>query len=185
MVRTWDPVSGRPELPPIDHGGPVSALAYDPTGAALASGGTNRSVQVWSASSGGRRLGPLVHEYPIACLAFSPDGRLLAAGGGANDKGGAVRVWDAYSGKVLITIDCRRGVDSLCFSPDSRRVATCGIDTVVQIWDVTGGAETLSLQGHRDRVSAVLFAPSAMRLYSAGRDGAIKLWDGSGTGPVD
>ncbi len=110
VVRTCDPLSGRPDLPPIDHGGPVSALAYDPTGTALASGGANRSVQVWSGSSGGRRLGPLVHEYPIACLAFSPNGQLLAAGGGANDKGGSVRVWDASSGKVLTTIDCRRGV---------------------------------------------------------------------------
>ena len=184
VVRTWDPVSGRPELPPIDHGGPVSALAYDPTGAALASGGTNRTVRVWSASSGGRRLGPLAHQYPIACLAFSPDGRLLAGGGGGNDRGGEVRVWDASSGRVLTTIDCQRGVDSLSFSLDSRRVATCGADTVVQIWDVTGGVETLSLHGHDDRVSAVFFAPHAQRLYSAGRDGVIKLWDGSGTGPV-
>ncbi len=56
---------------------------------------------------------------------------------------------------------------------------------MVQIWDVTGGVETLSLQGHRDRVSAVSFATGAMRLYSAGRDGVIKLWDGSGTGSVD
>ena len=74
-------------------------------------------------------------------------------------------------------------MNSLSFSPDSRRIATCGIDTVVQIWDATGGLETLSLRGHSDRVSAVLFAPKAMRLYSAGRDGAIKLWDG-GPGPV-
>ncbi len=182
-VHTWDPASGRPDLPPIDHGGPVSALAYDPTGAALAAGGTDGTVRIWSASSGGRRLGPLAHPFSIACLAFSPDGRLLAAGGTSKDRS-AVWIRDASSGKVVARIDCQRGVNSLSFSPDSQRIATCGIDTVVQIWDATGGVETLSLRGHSDRVSAVLFAPKAMRLYSAGRNGAIKLWDG-GTGPVE
>jgi WD40 repeat protein len=184
-VRTWDPVSGRPDLRPIDHGGPVSALAYDSAGTVLASGGLDRTVRVWSASSGGRRLGPLAHTYPISCLAFSPDGRLLAAGGGAAEKGGEVWVWDASSGRVLTTIDCQRGVDSLSFSPDSLRIATCGPDTVVQVWDATGGHETLSLQGHRDRVVAVFFAPHAQRLYSAGRDGVVKLWDGGTTAPAE
>jgi WD40 repeat protein len=71
----------------------------------------------------------------------------------------------------------------LTFSPDSRRIATCGADSVVQIWDASGGNETLSLTGHGDRVSAVLFAPRELRLYSAARDGVVKCWDGSARSP--
>jgi WD40 repeat protein len=184
-VLTWDPATGRPDLTALDHGGPVTALAYDPTGTALASGSMDRTVRVWSARSGGRRLGPLEHPHPVTSLAFSPDGRLLAAGGGAPDKGGRVLIWDASSGTVSATVDCPRGVDSLSFSPDSRRIATCGADAVVQVWDATGGHETLSLSGHRDRVTAVLFAPRAMRLYSTGRDGVVKFWDGSAAAPAE
>jgi WD40 repeat protein len=144
----------------------------------------DRTVRVWSATSGGRRFGPLSHPHQITCLAFSPHGRLLAGGGGAIDKGGRILIWDASSGRISAEFDCPRGVDALSFSPDNRRIATCGSDTVVQVWDATGGHETLSLQGHDDRVSSVSFAPDAMRLYSAGRDGAIKLWDGSTTAPM-
>jgi WD40 repeat protein len=75
-------------------------------------------------------------------------------------------------------------VDCLSFSRDSRRIATCGSDSVVQVWDATGGHETLSLDGRGGRVSAVLFATHDLRLYSAGSDGVVKLWDGSTTGPA-
>jgi eukaryotic-like serine/threonine-protein kinase len=185
FVRTWDPATGRADLPPLDHGTSISALAYDPTGTALASGGMDRTVRVWSATSGRRRLGPLSHPHQLTSLAFSPDGRLLAGGGGATDKGGKILIWDASSGTTSATVECPRGVDSLSFSPDSRRIATCGSDTVVQVWDATGGHETLSLDGRGGRVSAVVFAPHGLRLYSAGRDGAVKRWDGSTTAPAE
>jgi WD40 repeat protein len=178
FVRTWDPATGRADLPPLDHGASISALAYDPTGTVLASGGMDRRVRAWSATSGRRRLGPLSHLHQLTSLAFSPDGRLLAGGGGEPDNGGIIQIWDAWSGTISTTVECPRGVDSLSFSSDSRRIATCGSDAVVQVWDATGGHETLSLSGHKDRVSAVLFTPRDLRLYSAGRDGVVKLWDG-------
>jgi WD40 repeat protein len=185
-IRTWDPVSGRPDLPLIEHGSPITALAYDPTGAILASGGMDRTVRVWSATSGGLRLRPLVHPYQVTSLAFSPNGRLLAGGGVETDGGGKLRIWNASNGAVATKVDCPRGIDCLSFSSDSRRIATCGTDdVVVQVWDVTGGHETLSLTGHTDRVSAVFFAPHARRLYSAGSDGVVKLWDGTTTAPLD
>ena len=82
-----------------------------------------------------------------------------------------------------MTVDCPRGAESLSFSSDGRRIATCGSDAVVQIWDATGGHETLSLHGHtRPRLGRPV-RPHDLRLYSAGRDGVVKLWDGSATSP--
>jgi WD40 repeat protein len=185
MVRTWDPATGRADLPPLDHGASISALAYDPSGTALASGGMDRTVRVWSATSGRRRLGPLSHPHQLTNLAFSANGRLLAGGGGATGKGGRIWIWDAWTGAISTDVDCPRGVDSLSFSSDGLRIATCGSDSVVQVWDSAGGHETLSLDGRGGRVSAVLFAPRDLRLYSAGRDGVVNLWDGSATAPAE
>jgi eukaryotic-like serine/threonine-protein kinase len=179
LVHTWDPATGRSDLVPFEHGASISALAYDPTSTALASGSMDSTVRIWSATSGRRRLGPLTHKYQITSLAFSPNGRLLAGGGGRTDVGGGFRIWDAWSGSSSTEVECPRGVTSLSFSFDSRRVATCGSDAVVQIWDATGGHETLSLDGKGGRVSAVLFVPRA--LYTAGVDGVIKRWDGDAT----
>ena len=160
LVRTWDPVTGRADLAPFEHGAPVSALAYDPAGTALASGGMDRTVRVWSAASGRRWLGPLAHEHQLTSLAFSPDGRLLAGGGRAIDKVGMVRIWDASSGYVSATVESPRGVDSLSFSHDSRRIATCGSDSVVQIWDATGRArDTLFKRPHRPCLGRPLRPP--------------------------
>jgi WD40 repeat protein len=144
----------------------------------------DRTVRVWSATSGRRRLGPLTHTHQLTSLAFSPDARLLAGGGGAVDSGGSILIWDARSGTRSVLVKCPRGVDSMSFSPDSLRIATCGSDSVVQVWDAIGGHETLSLDGRGGRVSAVQFAPGEPRLYSAGRDGVIRLWDGSTTVPA-
>jgi eukaryotic-like serine/threonine-protein kinase len=182
MVRTWDPATGQADLTPLDHGAPVSALAYDPTGTALASGGMDRTVRVWSATSGRQRIGPLSHSHQLTSLAFSPNGRQLAGGGGATDMGGKIQIWDASSGAISAEVLCPRGVDSLSFSFDSRRIATCGSDSVVQVWDATGEHEMLSLDAHRGRVSAVVFARSDLRLYSAARDGVVTRWDGSTRG---
>jgi eukaryotic-like serine/threonine-protein kinase len=182
LVRTWDPATGRADLPPLDHGASISALAYDPTNTALASGGMDSTVRVWSATSGRRRMGSLSHLHQLTGLAFSPNGRLLA-GSGANERGGEIRIWDASSGTLSATVKCPRGVDSLSFSSDSRRIASCGSDAIVQVWDPIGGHETLSLDAGGGRVSAVLFSssPHTMQLYSADRDGVVKLWDGSTT----
>jgi WD40 repeat protein len=184
LVRTWDPATGRADLPQLNHGAMISALAYDRTGTLLASGSMDRTVRVWSATSGRRHVGPLSHPHQLTSLAFSPDGRLLAGGGGATDLGGRILIWDASSGAISAKVECPRGVDCLSFSSDSRRIATCGSDAVVQIWDATGEHETLSLDGRGGRVSAVVFAAHDLRLYSAARDGVVKLWDGSKTAPV-
>jgi WD40 repeat protein/tRNA A-37 threonylcarbamoyl transferase component Bud32 len=184
LIRTWDPDTGRADLPPLDHGASISALAYDPFGAYLASGGRDRTVRIWATTSGRPRLGPLSHPHQLTSLAYSPDGRLLAGGGGATARGGKIRIWDAWNGAITAEVDCPRGVDDLSFSSDSRRIATCGSDAIVQVWDATGGVETLSLDALGGRVSAVLFASADLRLYSAGRDGVVKLWDGSSAAPA-
>jgi WD40 repeat protein len=154
-------------------------------GEALASGSMDRTVQVWSATSGRRRLGPLSHPHQLTSLAFSPNGQLLAGGGGVTDVGGKILVWHASSGAISAQVDCPRGVDCLSFSCDSRRIATCGSDSVVQVWDATGPLETISLDGRGGRASAVLFVRGDLRLYSAALDGVVKLWDGSRTAPAE
>ncbi|HML27915.1 MAG TPA: serine/threonine protein kinase, partial [Hyphomicrobium sp.] len=62
------------------HENAVQALAVDPSGRWIASGGADRAVRIWSADSKDTRR--LYHNNSdfISALDFSPDGSLLATG---------------------------------------------------------------------------------------------------------
>jgi WD40 repeat protein len=74
----------------LRHGAPVTALAYAPGGALLATGGRDGKVRVWAAD-GGRPLVTLAaHDEPVAALAFAAQHGWLAVG----HADGRVITWD-------------------------------------------------------------------------------------------
>ena len=66
------------------------------------------------------------------------------------------------------------GVD---FSPDSKRVVTCGLGRDIVVWDVQSGRQVLVLKGHTDDVVAVKYSPNGRYIASGGVDKALILWD--------
>ena len=64
------------------------------------------------------------------------------ATGGAD---GTARLWDPASGKqVGRTMDHKRRVVRVAFSPDGRRLATASLDRTAQLWDAASGHALLS-----------------------------------------
>ena len=69
-----------------------------------------------------------------ACgLSISPDGQFVASGDGS----GSVWFWSWKTGKNLRTLDCHEGVaiDVQWHPTESSRVATCGWDGTIKLWD--------------------------------------------------
>lgn len=65
----------------------------------------------------------------------------------------------------------------IAFSPDGKRVAACGADSALHVFDVRSGKEQRRLDGHSGRVWSVAFAPDNRRLLSGGFDNSIRIWD--------
>ncbi|HRF47166.1 MAG TPA: WD40 repeat domain-containing protein [Anaerolineales bacterium] len=83
-VVVWDCAGKGPEgTTPLmlrGHKAFVSALAYQPNGDLLASGGDDGLVALWRPTRQARPLQRLERAAGIAALAWSPDGRALAVG---------------------------------------------------------------------------------------------------------
>jgi tricorn protease-like protein len=68
-------------------------------------------------------------------------------------------------------------VHSVAFSPDSRTLASGGMDHTIKLWNVTSGQVVMNLQGHAGAIWSVAFSPDGHTLASGSWDKTIKLWD--------
>jgi hypothetical protein len=109
----------------------------------------------------------------LASVAFSPDCTRLASGSGDD----TLKVWDAETGKGLLTIELPDDYDVTCvaFSPDGKRIASGGEDRALMVWDADRGELLLGLREHPDNVTSVAFSPDGKRIASASK-ATLKVW---------
>ncbi len=180
-VRTLlDPQLTAPDQRPLKaaHLSLVESLAYSPDGKTLASGAF-QEVVLWDADKGTvrRRLTGFVDR--VVALDFSHDGKLLATGGGAPTADGEIKIFDVASGKLVVEIKNGHSdtVFGVSFSPDDKKLASCGADKFVKTFEVPSGKFLKSFEGHTHHVLGVGWKADGKLLASAGADNVIKIWD--------
>jgi WD40 repeat protein len=112
----------------------------------------------------------------VRSLAFSSDGKLLAGVTGDPEEPGTVTLWDLTTGKALWTHQEKKGVPTVAFAPDGRRLAIGTYGATAKVLDVIDGKEKAMLP-HPREVRAVAFAPDGKRLATACWDGVLRVWD--------
>ena len=147
-------------------------VAYSPDGKYVVSGGASSSggssVRVWEAQSG--RVIASMPFNSASSVAFSPDGKYVAAGGW----NGVAQVWDAKSGREIISQTSGDSVSCVTFSPDGKYVAWSGEGTI-RVWDIKKVQEVLQIP-HRS-VPFITFSPNGKHLLSSGYDRTARVWD--------
>src|SRR5207247_3899719 len=121
----------------------------------------------------------LVHE-------FEPSGSQITRGNfsrrgdmavGHDD--GSVTFWNAELGWVQTNFPAhRRAVSGVAFTPDSRTLASGGVEGTAKLWNLATQREIVTLKGHLQSVHALDISPDGRRL-ATGSGGAesVKLWD--------
>lgn len=162
------------------HDQMVWAVAFNPDGKTIASAGADNRIKFWDVASGFLRS---TFSRPVNCtdVAFSPDGAYLAIAGGDHGENppGELVLLETANGEeefVLETHESAKYSKSVAFSPDSKWLASGGIDKAVKIWNVEQRELHAISTGHTELVSQVAFSPNGKLLASASFDHTVKLW---------
>jgi len=62
-------------------------------------------------------------------------------------------------------------------SKDNSRIASCGEDKLIFLWDVASGRVIRKLRGHTSRVNCIKFNEDSSVAVSGSYDKTVKLWD--------
>ena len=111
------------------------------------------------------------HVDDVTAVVWSPDNSRIATGSIFD----GVRVWDAVTGKGLLSLECGDVVKSVSWSPDSRRIAA-GSDNGVWVWDAVTGENVLSLK-HSRLIESVAWSSDGKRILTKTRRNEIHIWD--------
>jgi len=185
MADLKEYTDGHPVFATNPDGG-VRSVTYSPDGSRIATA-SNVTIRIWNAETAESNVSITVVRGEPKPLAFSPDGKHLAIGGftrlakGAGDRSATAggTVWDAATGKKLLSLDEGHtgGVYDIAYSPDGTRLATASYDTTVQVWNADTGEKIFVLKGHSKAVLSVAFSPDGSRLVTGSSDGTARLWD--------
>ncbi|XP_044756317.1 U3 small nucleolar RNA-associated protein 15 homolog [Coccinella septempunctata] len=112
----------------LDHGAPVEALLFLPSGGIFISAGGN-DIKVWDSFAGGRCLGTISeHHKTVTCLTMASDNKRILSG--SLDR--HVKVYD-LNFKVVHTLDFPNSILSIGVSKNDDTLVAGFVDGIVSI----------------------------------------------------
>jgi WD40 repeat protein len=128
-VQVWNVESGELVMA-VKHAPQwIGAVAFNPDGTRLVTGGGDGAVLIWDVPSGSLIRTLTGHTGPVESAAWSSDGSTVVTG--SHD--GTARLWDAATGETRMVLGGHDSFPSVALSSEGRYLAT-GTDTGVQVW---------------------------------------------------
>lgn len=114
------------------------------------------------------------HTGPLGSANYNADGTLVLTA----SADGTARIWDATSGRSVITIKAGKApLTAARFSPDGSQAATASMDGTVKVWNAKTGDLIVSIPAHAPVAVSVAYSPDGTKLLSTGWDKTAKIWN--------
>ncbi|HEY1244687.1 MAG TPA: caspase family protein, partial [Hyphomicrobiaceae bacterium] len=175
-VVAWDAASGQQLLTFKVRSGLGSAVAFSSAGTRfLAEPEYDQPFSIWDVASGKvlHTFGDKDNTGHVQASAFTTDGARVASG----HIGGALRLWEPASGRLVRTLWHAKSVEAVAFSHDGSRLLSGSGDSTVKLWDVATGQVIRTFEGHTGEVNSVAFSPDEKRVISGSDDTTARVWD--------
>ncbi|MEO8286520.1 MAG: fasciclin domain-containing protein [Chloroflexota bacterium] len=199
IARLWDVQTGAEVQSYSGHTDAVRNVVFSPDGKYILTASDDNTARLWrtdgtsstaaTAATAVQATAPATglsvpsstdemqltgHTDAVWQAVFSPDGKKIVTA----SADGTVRIWDAVSGKTLLTITGHTDeVRGAVFSPDGKTVLTASGDKTARIWDATTGKELMRFTGHTDLVGKAVFSPDGKTVVTTSIDGTARTWD--------
>lgn len=161
-----------PQVPPLNHKGPVTAVHFSPDGQSVLTASGN-DVFLWQSNQFQKAAVKLSHAGVVRHAEFSPDGSLVLT---ASDDRSA-RLWNARTGqpvgKPMLHEDW---VYEAAFGAGGKMVVTSSHDRSARVWDGATGDPLTGPMRHDGVVRTSRFSPDG-RLLAVAAENDVRLWD--------
>ena len=162
------------------HTRAVNRVVFTDNGATLVSASDDHTVRVWSLEDGSLRYPPLEHDGAVFAMDVSPDGAWIVAG----DTTGALSLWDAKAGNLVVRFDAHqsRPIFDVAFSPGGRYIASGGWDDRLRVWDLDAllrgkTSPVFTIESDAGHVYSVAFSPDGRYLAAGLWNARAALWE--------
>ncbi|KAI7972052.1 hypothetical protein EIK77_003145 [Talaromyces pinophilus] len=192
-IKLWDASIGMSELSFEGHSGPIRSLAISTDGQRVVAGSFNGPITIWDTATSMCILTLEGHAKVVNSVVFSADGQQIASG----SRDGSTKIWDMATSACKLTlcndedeehdedadknpIDHHRiekGVLSVVFSADGRRVASKLVNGSIKIWDMATGTCISRLKRNPNRAKPIALSTDGQRVVFKLWEGPIEIWD--------
>ena len=122
----------------------MKAVAWSPDGTHIASGSSDKTVQMWNAISG-KRTATISCHSEVHAIGWSPDEQYLAL---SCEK--EVQVWNIATGSCSTTYRNHLfSIKALAWSPNAKCIVSAGRERQVHIWIASNGVQLALYYGHK------------------------------------
>lgn len=155
------------------HEDEILSLSFTPDSQYLVSGSKDKTVRMWNIHSREEVFKYGTYGDKILAVNCDQKGKFVATAGCER----WIKILDLKTGKLAKSLKTNAVVKTVTFSPDSKILASGGLDRQITVWDWQKRAIITVLNGHTEAISALTFSVDNQRLISASWDGSVKIWN--------